>query len=299
MEFPEVDPFRSGRPNIGIYMDEKCRRILGYIDEPLISTVIESEISDIGSLEEGKVFLKKDNKTYNSWCQDLLPPEYVKEELEDANLVLILRDGDGAIRGIALLEVGEEQMELLVLCSASRPASSKVSHKIYGRGTELLRLIQFLGKDFTKGIKLYALEHVIPLYYKFGWQFLFSCNAVERPYIEDAVKNLAEHFKAFGTDDTAELTGLLTGFKGRAKYITEVMREQGVMSGEALEEAREYGFEMLLCRDKNPYNVGEGKAEGYKRKKRKRRSRSRTRRTRRTRRNRRTRRTRRKPKKRH
>lgn len=292
----KVDRFSSGRPNIGIYMNEECAETLGYnsyadVDLDISRGGIELEISEIDSLEYGKFFLKKHAGTFNSWCQDTLPPEYVKGEIETSNLIIILRDSDGDIRGIALLYVGPDantgkvQMELLVLCSALRPASSDKQDKQYARGGDLLKIVQFLGRNLPDGIKLYALETVIPLYYRFGWRFIFDCKAQERQYIEDLVKDLAEYFKVHrfdrGDKDTEELENLLTGFRGRAKDIAELIRTGEAVGREAFNLARDNGFEMLLCRDKNPYNVGEGKADGYKRKRTRRRKKRRRQRTRR------------------
>ena len=302
MEFPEgkEDQFSIGRPNIGIYMNEECAIRLGYdgyadVDLDISRSDIDLEISDIDSLENGKLFLKKTVGTFNSWCQNTLPPDYVKAEIKTSNLIIILRDSDGDIRGIALLYVGPDantgkvQMELLVLCSALRPASSDKQDKQYARGGYVLKLIQLLGRKLPDGIKLYALETVIPLYYKFGWRFIFDCRAQERQYIEGLVGDLAEYLKVHrfdrGDKDTEELAKLLTGIRGRAKNIAALIRKGEATGREAFNIARDNGFEMLLCQDKNPYNR-RGNAEGKKRKKRKK-----TKKTKKTRRTRRTRRT--------
>jgi hypothetical protein len=275
--------FAIGLPNMALYMDDSVRRILADVSEDTLARVgFETIIHqpDNGELDEAYEYLRKDAGTFNSWCQDTLPPEYVKSELEDSNLIIILRDSDGSIRGIALLNVYERQMELLVLCSASRPAAADKARKMFGRGIDLLKMIQLLGRNMSDGIKLYALETVIPLYYKFGWRFLFDCRSQERGYIEGAVKELAKYFKDHRfdkggiDDDDEELVGLLTAFRGRAKGAAELIRMGEAKGKDAFNLARDNGFEMLLCKNMNPYSEdAEGKAEGSRRKTRHRRRR--------------------------
>ena len=277
-----------GLPNISIYTDAH-EIIRDKIYSLTSSTGIE--LGEIGYKEQGEEYLVRDNATFNAWCQNSLPPDYVRGEIKDSNLIIILRDSDTAIRGIALLKVYEEQMELLVLCCAARPASEEYLDKIFARGIDLIRAIQFLGKDMPHGIKLYALETVIPLYYRFGWRFLFDCQAQERKYIEDAVKTLAKFYKGHRfdrggiDDDDEELVGLLTAFKGRAKGMPEIIRRGEAKGIDAFNIARDNGFEMLLCQENNIFNIqAEGKAEGSTRKTKhtRRRKRSKTKRKKRT-----------------
>jgi hypothetical protein len=267
-----MEEFAIGLPNMALYMDADARRILGDIDGNIVDRAgFQTILTGVGELEEAYEYLRKDTGTFNTWCQDGLPSDYVKGEIEDSNLIIILRDSDGAIRGIALLNVGESQMELLVLCSAKRPASADKLEKEFARGTDLIKMIQFLGRNLQDGIKLYALETVISLYYNFGWRFIFGCGAQERPYIKGSVKELAKYFKDHrfdrGDKETEELEGLLTAFRGRAKGVAELIRS-GVAKGmEAFKIAKDNGFEMLLCQNMNPYSeYAEGKAEGSRRK---------------------------------
>ena len=125
------------------------------------------------------------NTTINSWCRNTLTPDYVKDVLEDedTNLILTLTDSKDNIRGIALLSVQRRVMELIVLCNNDVPGVKLKSNRAFGRGSMLLKLIKFLGKDLGDGIKLYALEAVITLYHKFGWKFIDSCKGKERTYI--------------------------------------------------------------------------------------------------------------------
>lgn len=258
-----------GLPNISIYTDAH-----EIIEDKIYSLTSSTgiELGEIGYKEQGAEYLLRDDATYNAWCQKSLEPDYVRGEIVDSNLIIILRDSDTAMRGIALLKVNEEQMELLVLCCAARPASQEYLDKTFARGIDLIRAIQFLGKDLPHGIKLYALEKVIPLYYRFGWRFLFDCQAQERKYIEDAVKTLAKFYKGHRfdrggiDDDDEELVGLLTAFKGRAKGMSEIIRTGDAKGIDAFNIARDNGFEMLLCRENNPFNIQddetvEGKAE--------------------------------------
>ena len=56
-----------------------------------------------------------------------------------------------------------------------------------------------------------------------------------------------------GDIETEELTGLLTGFRGKAKNRAEVIRKGEAIKGEATEIARDNGYEMLLCSKYNNY----------------------------------------------
>lgn len=273
-----MEEFAIGLPNMALYMDDSVHRVLADVSEDTLARAgFQTILTGVGELEEAHEYLRKDAGTFNSWCQDTLPPAYVKSELEDSNLIIILRDSDGSIRGIALLKVYETQMELLVLCSASRPAAADKARKMFGRGIDLLKMIQLLGRNMPDGIKLYALETVIPLYYKFGWRFLFDCRSQERGYIEGAVKELAKYFKDHRfdkggiDDDDEELVGLLTAFRGRAKGAAELIRTGQAKGKDAFNLARDNGFEMLLCQNMNPYSEdAEGKAEGSRHRRRRR-----------------------------
>ncbi len=266
-----MDKHAIGVPNVSIYSTFDVSEMIARVPED-----INLELVEIGHITKAHKLLKKTKGTFEAWCQGGLPYDYVKDvigDIEETNLIIILRDSDGTMRGIALLNVSESQMELLVLCSAQRPASSDKQDKFYGKGSDLLKLIKFLGRNLKDGIKLYALENVIPLYYKFGWRFIFTCDAKERSYVEDAVKDLATYFEDhrfdLGDKETDELFGILTGFKGRTKGLAEQIREKGIKGKEAFEQVKDNGFEMLLCQENNIYSslgVEEGKGEGSSKK---------------------------------
>ena len=270
--------FNIGKPTIGIYYDDTAKDIMDTFSPRRFEEHpkgLKTEILDIGPIEKGREYLRIGSGNLNTLCQGGLPPNYVKSEIEDedyTNIIIILRDGDGAIRGTALLEVDDDQMILLVLCCAMRPTQKLRKSKIYGRGGELIKLIQFLGKDLKNGIKLYALETVIPLYHYFNWKFVKSCDARERPYIKPLVADLKDYLKKhqldLGDKDTPELEGLLTGFRGSAKGRAELIRKGKAIKKEATEEARSDGYEMLLCKNDNPYS-SDGKGEGKKRRRKK------------------------------
>ena len=218
-------------------------------------------IKEIKDIQLGKeILLKNNGSTINSWCRDGLPPDYVKDVIddEDTNLILILSDSKDKIRGIALLSMDEMSMLLHVLCCNALPNVKTRQNVDYGSGGMLIKLIQFLGKDLEEGIKLYALETVITLYYKFGWRFVKKCGAKERKYVPEAVKNLFKYYKknrfTRGDLETLELTGLLTAFRGSAKGRAELIRKGEKIKQEATKEARDDGYEMILCKETNVYN---------------------------------------------
>ena len=248
------------------------------------------------------------------------------EDVEDAdaNLILIQRDISvadgvsqlGSVRSISLVRVthnpdreghvGSEEtsaielqddedispettdMDVLVLGSQKIPnvRSREMQRKIYARGGNVLKAIQFLGSKLAHGIVLYGLETVITLYYKFGWRFVAACGDVEeRCKYELAVKKLYDFLMINGVPmeegvvRTAEaeakynsdLTSLLNpfasfshdmyGILSKSKILEE--GEQGAAA--ARESARDDGYRMLLCPKNNPYS-GSNKRQKLKRK---------------------------------
>ena len=242
------------------------------------------------------------------------------EDVEDAdaNLILIQRDISVAdvasklesVRSISLVRVthnpnreghvGSEErsaiqlqqdedispettdMDVLVLGSQKIPnvKSRQMQRKIYARGGNVLKAIQYLGSKLAHGIVLYGLETVITLYYKFGWRFVASCSATERSCkYAPAVKALYDFFKINGVpmeegvtreekveaDYNRELTSLLRPFApfGHDMYRllskTKILDEGKQAAADARETARDDGYRMLLCPENNPYSVSPAK----------------------------------------
>jgi len=248
------------------------------------------------------------------------------EDVEDAdaNLILIQRDISvadgvsqlGSVRSISLVRVthnpdreghvGSEEtsaielqddedispettdMDVLVLGSQKIPnvRSRQMQSKIYARGGNVLKAIQFLGSKLAHGIVLYGLETVITLYYKFGWRFVAACGDVEeRCKYAPAVKALYNFLKVNGVpmeegvvrteeaeaEYNRQLTSLLRpfapfshdmyGILSKSKTLEE--GEQGAAA--ARESARDDGYRMLLCPKNNPYS-GSNKRQKQKQK---------------------------------
>lgn len=238
------------------------------------------------------------------------------EDVEDAdaNLILIQRDinvanGEsqlGSVRSISLIRVthnpyreghvGSEElsaiqlqddedispettdMDVLVLGSQKIPniKSRQMQSKIYARGGNVLKAIQFLGSKLDHGIVLYGLETVITLYYKFGWRFVAACGDVEeRCKYAPAVKALYNFLKVNGVPMeegvvrseeaeakyNRELSNLLKPFAAFSHDMYGILSktktlEEGETSSEAArEKARDDGYRMLLCPKNNPYSV--------------------------------------------
>ena len=253
-------------------------------------------------------------------CQYGLPDSYVKGKLEniedaDANLILIQRDinpdgSKGSIRSISLIQVthnpdreghvGSQEfsaielqddedispettdMNVLVLGSAKIPGvmSRQMQGKIYARGGNVLKAIQYLGSKLAHGIVLYGLETVITLYYKFGWRFVAACGDIEeRCKYAPAVKALYAFLKENGVPmeegvvRTAEneeeynrqLGLLLKPFAPFAHDMygllskTKTLDEGKQAAADARETARDDGYRMLLCPKNNPYSVSPAK----------------------------------------
>jgi hypothetical protein len=233
----------------------------------------------------------------------------------DANLILIQRDinadgSKGSIRSISLIQVtynpdreghvGSQEfsaielqddedispettdMNVLVLGSAKIPGvmSRQMQGKIYARGGNVLKAIQYLGSKLAHGIVLYGLETVITLYYKFGWRFVAACGDIEeRCKYAPAVKALYAFLKENGVPmeegvvRTAEneeeynrqLGLLLKPFAPFAHDMygllskTKILDEGKQAAADARETAGDDGYRMLLCPENNPYSVSPAK----------------------------------------
>ena len=268
-----------------------------------------------GDFETGFNEIPRKSGDFAAMCQYGLPDSYVRGKIEDveeadANLILIQRDinsdgSQGSVRSISLVRVthnpdreghvGSEEtsaielqddedispettdMDVLVLGSQKIPnvKSRQMQSKIYARGGNVLKAIQFLGSKLAHGIVLYGLETVITLYYKFGWRFVAACGDVEeRCKYAPAVKALYNFLKVNGVpmeegvvrteeadaEYNRQLTSLLRpfapfshdmyGILSKSKTLEE--GEQGAAA--ARESARDDGYRMLLCPKNNPYS---------------------------------------------
>ena len=246
-----------------------------------------------GDLTAGRTALSMQSGSLTALCQYGLPEDYIASDLfnqawddddetwrralsylptdEDditrapTNLILILYDTDQYSqrkipRGIALCSVNATRMKLLVL-GATRP-SMAIRNRHYARGGQLLRAVQYLGAMRTY-IELYALETVITLYHKFGWRFIDPANcgqgkpggAAERGHYGEAVKALLALYKEAGRGgepNEESLTALLLPFRGFAMGRAGMWR-QGKRRTEATEAGRDNGYQMILCKQNNPY----------------------------------------------
>ena len=278
-----------------------------------------------GNFESGFNEIPRKSGDLAAMCQYGLPDSYVRDKIEnvedaDANLILIQRDinsdgSRGSVRSISLIQVthnpdreghvGSEDdarielqddkdispkttdMNVLVLGNAiiSRVKSRDMQKKIYARGGNVIKAIQFLGSKLAHGIVLYGLETVITLYYKFGWRFVAACGDVEqRSKYAPAVKALYSFLIENGVpmeegvirSDQEEakynrqLNDLLKPFATFSQDMYSILSKSNTLEeGEkasvtAHETARDDGYRMLLCPKNNPYSGKTEKKGGNK-----------------------------------
>ena len=245
----------------------------GYISDDLFGTVYDFETE--------------------SWRRPISLNEQKDADDDDktepkANLILILydnfqpiregkeREEEGiveGIRGIALCDINDKRMKLLVL-GAIRP-SVELRNKTFAKGGMLLKLVQYLGADRTY-IELFALETVISLYYYFGWRFIDPANCepgmpgekAELRKYGDSVAGLKALLKTNPTEEN--LTKALFAFRGWAAGRAEKIRKGEAFDDDgvkiATEEARENGYRMILCKFDNPFNQEQGGGKRFGRK---------------------------------
>jgi len=176
-----------------------------------------------------------------------LPPSYTQSVIDDdteldvfnpeedspVNLAIAQydgQDGSGGLRGFALLQVKNGDgtivraadqecskesatMELLVLGNAAARVYSKMgprSQRSTPRGGNIIRCVQFLGRELRRGIFLFGLETVVPLYEYFGWRITTSareatesiCPIPEHMLLRSgkAPSNIGAFMKKYGSD---------------------------------------------------------------------------------------------------
>ena len=269
-----------------------------------------ANVKYMGDFGEGQELLRLSKGTLTALCQWGLPEGYIGDDLfgtvydfetdrwrrpisldeqegadkddktePNANLILILYDNfhpekriTTGIRGIALCNINENRMKLLVL-GAIRP-TVQLRDKIFAKGGMLLKLVQYLGAD-RKYIELFALETVISLYYYFGWRFIDPANCEpgmpggqqELSKYPGAVADLKALLKTNPTEEN--LTNALSAFRGWAAGRAEKIRKGEAFDDDgmkiATQEARESGYRMILCKFDNPYNKKQGGAKRFAR----------------------------------
>ena len=310
---PGIKPFNLN--NVKIFAAPGVLNCLGYTIE---HGDMEAALGARGALRKG-------DGVYAALTNNGLPPSYIRSEIDDDNELTDFdaskdspinlaiaqydtRDGNAAsLRGFALLQVKnkdkiirEDQhncnvstatMELKVLGNKMGPGVKTRGNKIFPRGGNIIRLVQFLGSKLHRGIFLYGLETVISLYRYFGWEVTSArsaknsdCNNTGTMVTrQKAIPTLAgEFFKKYGADVDifnatqlknrekdglndekyeSKLTKLLDAYKGKGFYKNLASFTQDTINeskedriAEEVEGARDMGYPMLLCRDKNPYS---------------------------------------------
>lgn len=238
--------------------------------------------------------------------QDGLPASYVRAQLDDniiapsftpddtpSNLIIIQYDTDkkgkqSSMRGIALCQVKYDDiivkssdkfeeiddtkvtMKLLVLGNAKKSSVKLRDPKKIKGGSNIIKAIQFIGKNIPNGIELYALETVISYYWKFGWRFMSSCLADKPSHIgkKEIDKLLNFHLKhgdpnEYNTDENEKYEKILTNFNRFSDKFYKDLHHEGKEI--ATERAGDNGYRMLLCQDENPYSSLKGGKKKTKR----------------------------------
>ena len=143
--------------------------------------------------------------TIGIYCNSDIPLDYAYDAFKGADVILVSRDRTsdgklGSYRGFVCIKLGKNArggtdkdsiyIDLICNAKASRRAAGRQGKEI-ASGKLLLNAV----KDFARTagypkVALKALETVIPYYYKFGWRFVESCDASEKDWIKDDVRNL-------------------------------------------------------------------------------------------------------------
>jgi hypothetical protein len=218
----------------------------------------------IGSYDKGVQQLK--GSALERYCQSKITRDFIEHQLAHVEnpILLIQKDHNNTIRGFALLKSGDNVLELVILCAAERRASPLRSGSV-PPGTKLLKLTKKIGKNYPQ-VTLYALEEVVSLYHKFGFQldgnpryatdikkfyeFLNPKDAKGRP-LPDHLKPSYEQIHEF------LVASPITQF---GKNYYEKLNKDGIDA--AVVAARENGFFMVW----NPHATGGSKRKRKSRK---------------------------------
>ena len=220
-----------------------------------------------GYYEDGVYQLK--GSVLETYCQKGITRNFIEYQLATVdNPILLIQKRGKTIRGFALLRPVSEgdrvDLELVILCAAERPTMELRSGP-FPRGTDLLLLTKEIGNHYHR-IKLYALEEVVSLYHKYGFQldenpryapaiqdfynFLNPKDAKGRP-LPDRLKPSYEQIHEF------LVASPITQF---GKNYYEKLDKDGIDS--AVEAARANGFYMVW----NPHATGGSKRKRKSRK---------------------------------
>jgi len=198
-----------------------------------------------GYYDEGVEQLK--GSALERYCQFKITRGFIEYQLAlvENSILLIQKDHNNTIRGFALLRSGDNALELVILCAAERRASPLRSGFV-PRGTDLLVLTQQIGQNYPQVI-LYALEGVVSLYHKFGFQLDGN------PRHHGNIMEFYEFLRTEPSDEEIDeflMTSPITQF-GK-QYYSNVNR-YGIDA--AVKGARENGFYMIW----NPTATGGSK----------------------------------------
>jgi hypothetical protein len=203
-----------------------------------------------GDYDEGVGQLK--GSVLEDYCQRKITRDFIEYQLEYVkNSILLIQKHGNTIRGFALLRSGDD-LELVILCAAERPTMELRSGSVPG-GTELLKLTKKIGKNYPQ-VTLYALEGVVSLYHKFGFQLDGN------PRYDSIITEFYEFLRTKPSDEEIDKflsKSQLTQF-GKNYYLN--VSNSGI--DDAVKGAREDGFYMIW----NPHATGGSKRKRKSRK---------------------------------
>ena len=131
-----------------------------------------------GTVEEGRKALKRPNGCLTSYFHGLIYRDYIEEKLNEASVIIIIRDKyidnekkELSIRGLcALKQLEEKRYMLLLLGSGSRCKMELRSVERIEKGRGML-VIEYLKLISGVLIIVNSIEDSIGYYKKAGWRF--------------------------------------------------------------------------------------------------------------------------------
>jgi hypothetical protein len=241
--------------------------------------IIANLVSD--DIDEWKDNTNESMGTFTALCKNELSESYIRDKLYgsagyvgdhrpgrgESNMVIKLydaREGDwNTLRGIAILNVSEGSMNLLVLGTTPpgletrgrRDIKDRNDGIVSGRGIHLLKIISYIGAESS--ITLNALATVISYYWKFGWRFGWCEDGGLKHGGDEAEwkRHIDLLYRAIRRGETDLLEYLTPFTKFASKGYTKAMIEGETREG-ALELSEGEGFAMVLCPEYNRAYIG-------------------------------------------
>ena len=245
----EISSPREDRVGVTCYADTNVLEMLGWKPED-----INAFNMNLKPLKDGKDHILSKESSLQAISRNKILPAYIIYKIKLTNLILVTHDIHenssreviiGSIRGFALCSVASSLMTLDLIGSGKPQIMEFRNMKEQIRGATILQHVVRLGSKMSDGIELFAMAHVIPLYWGFGWRFQDTCKQQRTREHEVHVKTLAKFLKTSPLVKFETVQKSVRPFAVYGKGYFKTVEKGGVQKAE--EDAYDNGYRMILC----------------------------------------------------